>query len=127
MGKDLTLKLHDSGKGFMLNKQEAMPRILSEAITLLLFTNDPSFRVFDGDSMYTVLSKTTSSSIDYIQLQLAALSGVLHDQLYNNYPDITDCEIIAELIDESSLEVSINITVGDQTITEVIYKESIEG
>lgn len=125
MARDLDIKLQQDSDQIYLSKVDCISPIAREAITILLFTNIPELRIFDGGSLFTALPKITSGNINYLFTQLALLNYAFKSYFLASREDVEDVTINAEIIDEHRLDVTIDITTTDAVTSDVIYTTSL--
>lgn len=125
MDNDICLLLDQGTDQFNIARASDIPEILRAVITLVLFSNDKDLRVFNGEGVYSTLTKYNSGSIDDLRASLTLLSSVVTKKIKQEYPEARSVSIDATVTNESRLDIFVNVTTSDSAAKAVMYSKTI--
>lgn len=117
--RDLYLEVRDNH--FNISSTKKIPEILQTAITLLLFSDNPTYRQFNNGGIYDLLTTLTSGGVDYAQSVLDIVAVSLKEQLQTMDPAITSVSINITG-DSPYLKVDLSIVYPKDTLVQTIYE-----
>ena len=120
MLKDLCYKAGGPTKTLLLSPQQGMPEALKRAITLMVFSQDPEIRNFDGASIVTAFPRINTGGFTAIVFNLTKAAKRIRDILKETNPEVTDVYFNSEGTG-SSISITLNVTTSTSTQSAVVY------
>lgn len=119
-GRDLNYKETVDKRRIAVVDQSDTPDLLKRAITLMLFSNDPEIRNFDGSSIVNLFATLPQSGFEGIKFYLTIAANRMRQILQSIDPTVT--AVYFESIDEAPLlKVTLNVETNNNIMTTVVY------
>ena len=122
MAKDLNYVGGGPYPAIRLTTDNSTPRILKQAITLMLFSKDDEIRNFNGESVVAAFPKLTTAGFSGIFFHLTLAAKRIYELLKPSYPELAN--VYFEAADEgSTLQVTLNVELtNNNTESMVVYE-----
>lgn len=120
--RDLNYSEAGGKKRLSLNPFSGTPEILKRGITLMLFSDDPDIRNFNGTSVVNAFPTISQAGFEGIDFYLALAAKRIQAILSTMYPNIS--QVYFNVKDNApTLAIQLNITTTDNdTLTAVVYE-----
>ena len=121
MATDLNYSPAANQHTLRLTGRQDVPEILKEAITLMLFSEDPDIRNFNGSSIVNVFPTLPESGFDGISFYLNVAASRIKEILQDRHNNISNV-YFDTISGNASLGVTLNVVTGDNTNTVVVWE-----
>lgn len=121
MSKDLNYAATIKKNRIGITASAETPELLKRAITLMLFSQDPEIRNFNGSSVVNVFTTLPQSGFAGISFYLTLAANRIRTILQEQNPAVSSVYFSCE-DDAPTLKVTLNIETTDNTLTTTIYE-----
>ena len=117
----MNYRVASNSHSLLLDPYADTPEVLKVAITLMLFSDDPDIRNFNGNSILMAFSTIPESGFDGINFYLTVAAARIRNILKSRYPDVSDVYFENASVG-SNLTVKLNVVQNKNTESVVVYE-----